>query len=198
VVFPSKGALGPTAPLTEAVGAAHRLPCDARTHGPSQNSLRSLRSLRSNSCDELDVRMRAARAAMSPALLSASDALRSRPERPFAAPPSHYPRRVPRSCRSGRWCPAGSESVAASSAVSGVGARSAHPKILTRRTCSSAMSAANEASCAARPRTEQRSGVDAQHRPPQLSGLAGAACRDLVVIERSAVQPTSPETVHSP
>ncbi|HUL67360.1 MAG TPA: hypothetical protein VLW55_22390, partial [Burkholderiaceae bacterium] len=53
-----------------------------------------------------------------------------------------------------------------------------------RRVCSSAMSAANEASYAARPRTQQRSAVDAQHRPPQLSGLTGTACRDLVIIER--------------
>src|SRR5882672_318763 len=40
------------------------------------------------------------------------------------------------------------------------------------------MSAANEASYAARPRTEQRSAVGAQGRPPQLSGLLGTACRD--------------------
>jgi hypothetical protein len=56
-------------------------------------------------------------------------------------------------------------------------------KNLTRRVCWSEESAANEATYAARPRTEQRSEVDAQHRPPQLSGLSGTACRDLAVIE---------------
>ncbi len=35
-----------------AVGALHRLPCAARSRGPSRNSLRELRSLRSNSRDE--------------------------------------------------------------------------------------------------------------------------------------------------
>src|SRR5262252_9462472 len=90
---PAKGRSGRLLRLAESVGAAHRLPCDARPHGPSPNSLRSLRSLRSNNGDESDLWMRAARAAMSPALLSASDALRSRPERPFAAPPSHFRRR---------------------------------------------------------------------------------------------------------
>src|SRR5215467_3977590 len=54
-------------------------------------------------------------------------------------------------------------------------------KNLTRRVCPSAMSEANAASYAARPRTEQHSGVDAQHRPPQLSVLPGTACRDLAV-----------------
>ena len=39
-----------------AVGAVRRLPCGARSCGPSQNSLRSLRSLRSDSCDESDER----------------------------------------------------------------------------------------------------------------------------------------------
>jgi hypothetical protein len=42
----------------------------------------------------------------------------------------------------------------------------------------SAVSEANVASSAARPRTEHRSAVDAQHRPPQHEPPPGAACRD--------------------
>ncbi len=60
---------------------------------------------------------------------------------------------------------------------SGVGARSA-PRNLTRRTCLSAVSAANAASCAARPQAEHRSAVGAQRRPPHHEPLPGAACRD--------------------
>ena len=47
--------------FAEAVGAAHRLPCGARSRGPSLNSLRSLRSLRSNRRDESVVEARCAR-----------------------------------------------------------------------------------------------------------------------------------------
>ena len=59
----------------------------------------------------------------------------------------------------------------------GVGARSALRQ-LTRRICPSAVSAANAASYAARPRTEHRSGVGAQRRPPQHEPPPGTACRD--------------------
>ena len=59
----------------------------------------------------------------------------------------------------------------------GVGARSAL-RGLTRRTCPSAVSAANVASCAARPQAEHRSGVDAKRRPLHHEPLPGPACRD--------------------
>src|SRR5262252_2064666 len=128
--------------------------------------------------------MRAARAAMSPALLSASDALLSRPERPFAAPPSHchlpHAAVVPE-----RQAVPDRERICGGEQRSVRGRRAQRAsKNLTRRVCPSVMSVANAASYTARPRTEQRSGVDAQHRPPQLSGLTGTACRDLVVIQR--------------
>ena len=42
--------------------AARRVPCGARSRGPSRNSLRSLRSLRSNNLDESEDEARAARA----------------------------------------------------------------------------------------------------------------------------------------
>jgi len=122
---------------------------------------------------------------MSPALLSASDALRSRPEHPFAAPPSHchLPHAVivpERQAVSGRERICGGEQ----RSVRGRRAQRAS-KNLTRRVCSREASVASEASYAARPWTEQHSAVDAQHRPPQLSGLTGTACRDLAVVERS-------------
>ena len=89
VVSPSKGAFEPTASLARRSVLRTDFLCDARPHGPSPNSLRSPRSLRSNNGDESDSWKRAARAAMSPALPGASDALRSRPGRLLAAPPSH-------------------------------------------------------------------------------------------------------------
>ncbi|WP_309625536.1 hypothetical protein [Methylibium sp.] len=58
----------------EAVSALLRLPCGARARGPSRNSLRSLRSLRSNKRATNQMTKRAARAATSPVLRSASKA----------------------------------------------------------------------------------------------------------------------------
>ncbi len=71
-----------------------------------------------------------------------------------------------------------------------VGARSALRQ-LTCRSCLSAVSAANVASSAARPRTEHRSAVDAQHRPPQHEPPPGAARRDA----RTSPRRTPPEQI---
>ena len=60
-VSAAKARAGRPLRFTEAVGAAHRLPCGARSRGPSPNSLRSLRSLRSNNRDESVVDARCAR-----------------------------------------------------------------------------------------------------------------------------------------
>ncbi len=51
---PARAAVGSAARFSEAVGAARRLPCDARAPGPRQNSLRCLRQLRSNNRRESD------------------------------------------------------------------------------------------------------------------------------------------------
>ena len=59
--------------------AALRLPCAARSPGPSHNSLRSLRSLRSNRCDESDDEARQMRARPEDLALQAAPALASRP-----------------------------------------------------------------------------------------------------------------------
>ena len=57
----AKACAGRPQRFSEAVGASHRLPCDARGRGPSHNSLRSLRSLCSDKCDKSDDEARCAR-----------------------------------------------------------------------------------------------------------------------------------------
>ena len=59
----------------------------------------------------------------------------------------------------------------------GVGARSAL-RYLTRRGCLNGAHEVSAVSSAARPRTEHRSAVAAQRRPPQHEPLPGTACRD--------------------
>ena len=76
----------------------------------------------------------------------------------------------------GRRSPVGATSGAARSAGAG-SARVSAPRGLARRACSSAANAVRAASCAARPRSEHRSGVGAQRRPPQYEPLPEAACR---------------------
>jgi len=85
----------------------------------------------------------------------------------------------------GRRHPAGAISGATSSAGPGSARASAHPK-LTRRVCLSVVSAANAASLAARPRTEQHSAVGAKRRPPQHEPPPGAACRAAPNVARIA------------
>ncbi len=78
---------------------------------------------------------------------------------------------------------------------SGVGARSAL-RNLTRRTCLSAVSAANAASCAARPQAEHRSAVGAQRRPPHHEPLPGAACSDALNLRLSSLGISSQFSQH--
>ena len=59
--------------------AALRVPCGARSSGPSHNSLRSLRSLRSNRCDESDDEARQMRARPEDLALQAASGLAPRP-----------------------------------------------------------------------------------------------------------------------
>ena len=121
---------------------------------------------------------RAARAATSPALLGALHACRGLPERVFAelavvrATGSRIGRARSTVQLRGRRSSAGAISAATSSAGPG-SARAQHAlRHLTHRGC------LNEASSAMRPRVEQRSGVDAQHRPPQCEPLPETACRE--------------------
>ena len=119
--------------------------------------------------------MRAARAATSPALLGAPEARSSLPARAFAGAWAVRGRTDTGFSRQA--VPAGGDFWGDEERRSEVGARSALRE-LTRRGCSSAVSAANVASSAARPRTEHRSAVGAQRRPPQHEPAAGTACRD--------------------
>ena len=119
---------------------------------------------------------RAARAARAAALLGASHARRQPPGRAFAEPGLALVE------KSALW--PSRRAVPGGGAVGGgeqrrieVGAHSAL-RDLTRRGCSSAVSTANGASSAARPRAEQRSAVGAQRRPPPSAPPPGTARRD--------------------
>ena len=167
---------------------------------PSQNSLRSLRSLRSDNRDESDDGL---------ALRARPRSLRfSAPQRRAAARPDAPLRQPALTFAKGPWVIArpatgrvacGKPNGRSRQAVSGRGdfwgdeqrraaggARSALPR-LTRRSCLSAVSAANAASSATRPRTEQRSAVGAQRRPPRHEPRPGSVCRDA----QPLVQPRS-------
>ena len=166
-----------------AVCASLRLPCGARPCGPSHNSLRSLAfaTLRQGATSQST--RRAARAGHKACA----------PRRPAGAlPPARA--RLCGNSRGGlrledqlRWpsrqvVPSRGDLWGGEEHRSGVGAHSAQRR-LTRRTCSSAVSAANAASCAARPQAEHRSAVGAQRRPPHHESLPGAACRDAQTLQ---------------
>jgi len=160
-----------------AVGAAHRLPCGARPCGPVAQlaSFAALSALR----HVQRVRGRCA--------LARAGHKASAPRRPAGALPPARARLCgsSRGARFGnqpRWpsrraVPGRGDLWGGEERRTGVGARSALRR-LTRRTCLSAESAANEASCAARPQAEHRSAVGAERRPPHHEPLPGAACRD--------------------
>ena len=127
---------------------------------------------------------RAARAATSPVLLGASEARPDLPARAFAGTAEAFSVKTTTAGLRGKGCPLGAISVATSSAGPG-SARASVPRGLTRRSCLSAVSAANVASFATRPRTEQRSAVGAQHRPPPHERPAGSPCRDALKPRKS-------------
>jgi len=145
--------------------AARRVPCGARSHGPSRNSLHSLRSLRSNNRDESE---HDARSRARPRALRSSAPHMSLPTHTHPRLCQHHRalRRTPRAMqRGGRylgWAICG----AARSAAPG-SARAARFVHLTRRDCPSATNEVSAASFAARPWREHRSGVGAPCRPPQ-------------------------------
>ena len=120
--------------------------------------------------------IRAARAATSPAILGAPEALRSLSGRAFAVKRGVLLTRTTlvasRQALHGRGDLCGGEERRPS-----VGARSALRE-LTRRSCLSAVSAAKEASSATRLKAEHHSAAGAQRRPPHHEPLAGGACRD--------------------
>ena len=144
--------------------------------------------------------MRAARAATSPVLLGASQARRHLPARAFAETAVAFATGTKnRGLRGGR-CPVGAIWVATSSAGPGSARAQRVLRDLTRRGCLSAMSAANAASSATRPRTEQRSAVGAQRRPPPHEPPPGCARRDAPTCQQMAAmgrkQTTKPRRSH--
>ena len=174
--------------------AALRVPCGARSRGPSRNSLHSLRSLRSDGRDESEQN---ARWRARPRALCSSAPHMSLPTHTHPRLcPSHHAlcRRTPRAPqRGGRypgWVICGpARSAAARSAC----AKRMLPH-LTRRDCLSGANAVSEASFSARPRCEHRSGVGAKRRPVQCEPAPGTA-------RRAAPKPRSEQTAvaaHTP
>ena len=116
---------------------------------------------------------RAARAAMNPALLGASINSRRSPRQHSPLRRRGWrPTRTPWWRMSGRRCPLQALSWGAEQRRLEGGARSAL-RGLTHGNCSSAVSEANAASFAVRPRGEQRRGVGPQGRPPHPSAGKG-------------------------
>ena len=114
------------------------------------------------------------RAAASPALLGASHARQRLPARAFAE--AAVVRRHATGPAARQAVPARGDFGGGEQRSGGLGARSALRQ-LTRRRCPNAESEANGVSLAARARSEQRSGVGPQGRPPRHEPLAGTACR---------------------
>jgi len=237
--FARRGRRYPQGAHAVAVSASLRLRCGARLGVAPLNSLRSLRSLRSNRRGEsvLDARcarrlqgcaprrhrnrpLRVPPAALQrlwfawqtpTAILGVSEELRDLAWRPFADM-SWFFVAENQTLAARQAAPGGGDFWGDEQRRTGVGARSAHPK-LTRRVCLSVVSAANAASLAARPQAEQVSpdsnspvdcsclangrshwagaackacAVGAKRRPPQHEPPAGAACRAAQDVARIA------------
>ena len=148
---------------------------------PPHNSLRSLRSLRSDRCGESEVVARCARGPR--ALRSSAPPRRAAglPARAFAPACGVLVALNANTSTTGstsrQAVRGGGDFWGEEQRRAGLGARSAL-RGLTRRPCPSAVSEANVASWATRARTEQRTGVGAQRRPPQHEPAPGTACRD--------------------
>ena len=178
--------------------ASLRVPCGARSSGPSHNSLRSLRSLRSNRCDESDDEARQMRAR--PEALRSSAA----PIRPAQAPPAALPAAAsvfdaPHATEVAATGHPGREQRACeapSSAGFGARARSAL-RDLTRRACSTTVSAANGGSCATGPRARaaQGSRSEAKTASPKRWALPGWPVAALLPAVRQLVAGNGPRAI---
>ena len=122
-------------------------------------------------------------------LLGASQARRNLPARAFAATVEVFAANTSQRRLRGKGCPLGAIWVATSSAGPGSARVSAHQE-LTRRGCLNAANEVSAVSSAARPRTEQRSAVDAKRRPPPHERPVGSPCRDAPTprVARSTVE----------
>ena len=130
--------------------------------------------------------IRASRGATGAALLGAPEARSSLPGRAFAGVLGLFVARNT-SATARQAVPGGGDFCGGEERRTSVGARSALRR-LNRRSCLSGESAANAASSATRLKTEHRSGVGAQRRPPQHEPPAGTACRAAQRPHRSGLQ----------
>ena len=144
-----------------------------------RNSLRSLRSLRSDSRRQVSARSALRARAESPPFLSAKEAHCHLPERAFAETFLMFGGRTNTVSSVVRW----KEQVPCLLAVGGIrqgrfrgrrgaqawGRRACALQRLTRRSCLSIVSKANEASSAARPQAEHRSAVGVPADRPRMS-----------------------------
>ena len=121
---------------------------------------------------------RAARAATSPALLGAPQARCVLPEPRFADRAAVLAANTTTRGLRGKGCPAGATLGATSSAGPGSARAQRALRRLTRRGCLNAANEVSAVSSAARPRTEQRSAVGAQRRPPPQEPPTGCPRRD--------------------
>ncbi len=138
----------------------------------------------------VSLRSALARAAASPVLLGAPQARRWLSGHAFAGA---FVVRQAREERSRQAVPAGGDLWSDEDRRPGVGARSAQRR-LTRRNCLSAVSAANEASSATRPLTENRSAVGAKRRPRKHEPPAGTAWRDAKTLRACGLARTDTPT----
>ena len=127
---------------------------------------------------------RAARADLGAVLLGVAYSPRHWPARGLAETAAHLDRRTSRWCLQGWGWAAAGRACEATRSGGLVAARASALRQLTRCVCLSAVSAANVASYATGHKTEHRSAVAAQRRPPHRSarrqpslGLASADCR---------------------
>ena len=179
--------------------SAHKADCPAvlGSKAPRQNSLRSRRSLRSDNCRE---HVDEARCARGPHPLRSSATRRRAtahprpPTRTHGGAPRARMQRAIRAPSRPSQQQRGSVRGAFGSGEKrrgGVGARSAHPR-LTRRSCLSAAPWGREASSAARPCTEHRSGVGRQaDRSRRHPGQAPAAAERAQAIAQDRQPPTT-------
>jgi len=156
--------------------AALRVPCGARSSGPSHNSLRSLRSLRSNRRDESDDE---ARQGARPEVLCSSAA----PIRPAQASPAALPATgsvvaIPSTTTgSATGQPGSARRACEAPSSTGFGARArSAPRDLTRRACPSAANAVSTASCATGPRTRAAQGSRSAAKTASAAGRALPGC----------------------
>ena len=172
---------------------------------PLQNSLRSLRSLRSDTCNESD---HEARCCARPGTLRFSAA----PIRPAQAPPAALPATVsvfdvpPATTGPATGHPGRDQRASEAPSSTGFGARARSAlRDLTRRACSTTVSAANGGSCATGPRTRAAQGSRSAAKTASAKRWALPGCpvaapppakRNIQRPQRDDTRPRQAQVVH--